>query len=88
MLVEKVTVRRANVVLQVPADQAESFYAKGYDIIDAKGNVLKESVPTNLGTLQKAFVEHKARIKELEHELEELKAETSENKRSRKKATE
>lgn len=67
-------VRRANVVLEVKDDQLERFVDMGYDVIDDAGNVIQKSVPTDIGTLTKAYMEHEAEIEKLKAELAELKA--------------
>lgn len=67
-------VRRANVVLEVKDDQLERFVDMGYDVIDDAGRVIQKSVPTDIGTLTKAYMEHEAEIEKLKAELAELKA--------------
>ena len=69
-----VTVKRANVVLTVNADDAERYLKKGYDIFDEDGNIKFKATPSDPGALAKAYEEHKARIAELEAEVAELKA--------------
>lgn len=64
-----VKVRRGNVILQVPKEQADEYVAKGFDIISDNGAVVKASVPSDVNILKKAYVEHLARIKELEEKL-------------------
>lgn len=78
-----VTVQRANVILQVSTDQIDYYLSQGYNVIDEGGNVIKASVPRDLGTLQKAYVENAETIEALKKELAELKA-----KRVRKKKDE
>ena len=72
-----VTVKRANVVLTVNADDAERYLKKGYDIFDEDGNIKFKATPSDPGALAKAYEEHKARIAELEAEVAELKAKLS-----------
>ena len=76
-----VQVRRANVYLRIPQDEVSRYVAKGYDVVDNKGNVLKASVPNDLGTLQKAFVDKANEIKELKAKISQLKEELSEVKK-------
>lgn len=68
-----VTIQRANVILRVPEDEVEKYYSKGYDILDNNGNVVKASVPNDLGTLQKAYIDRGIIIEELEREIADLK---------------
>lgn len=68
-----VTVQRANVILDVPEEWVDRYIDEGYDVIDNKGNVIKKSIPRDLGTLQKAYIDHIHKIEELESEIEELK---------------
>lgn len=68
-----VTVQRANVILDVPEEWVDRYLDEGYDVIDDKGNVIKKSIPRDLGTLQKAYMDHVRKIEELESEIKELK---------------
>lgn len=80
-----VQVERGNVVLRVPDDDVQRYIDNGYNLIDDNGNVLQSSVPKDLGTLQRAYEEQTARVKELESEIEKLKSAKSPASRSRKK---
>jgi len=78
-----VTVQRANVILQISKEQLDYYLTQGYDVIDSKGNVIKASVPKDLGTLQKAFVDNQAEIERLKKQIAELKkSEIAELKKS------
>lgn len=66
-----VRVQRANVILQVADHEVARYMSMGYNLIDSSGAVLKEAIPNNLGVLQAAYLEHTARIKELEAQLAE-----------------
>ena len=72
-----VTVQRANVVLRVPEEWLDRYVDQGYDVIDDNGNVIKASIPKDLGTLQKAYIEHTQEIEELKRTIEELKQKKS-----------
>ena len=67
-------VQRANVILTIPNEDVDKYMAKGFSLIDKSGKVIKQSVPTELGQLQKAYSEHVAYIKKLESELAALKS--------------
>ena len=68
-----VTVQRANVVLQISEALVDRYVDQGYNVIDANGNVIKASIPRDLGTLQKAYVNHLREIDALKKEIEQLK---------------
>lgn len=69
-----VTVKRANVVLTVEADEVEKYFEKGYSVIDENGNVIKASAPTEVGALQKALQDKDVEIAKLKKELEKAKS--------------
>ena len=73
-LVDSTTnVRRGNVYLTVPTNLVDRYLAKGYDVVDERGNVVKSSEPNDVTSLKLAYDKHIARIKELEAENAELK---------------
>ena len=72
-----VTVQRANVVLRVPEEWLDRYVDQGYDVIDESGNVIQASIPRDLGTLQKAYIEHTQEIEELKRTIDELKQKKS-----------
>lgn len=82
-----VHVERGNVVLKVPEDAVQHYMDQGYSVVDNKGNVIKASIPRDLGTLQKAFVEKSAEIEQLKAEIEQLKAEIARPKKPKKQTT-
>jgi len=78
-------VQRANVVLEIKDDQVERFLDQGYDVIDEAGNILQKSVPQDIGTLRKAYVEHIEEIKQLKGQIKKLQS--SKSPSSRKSTT-
>lgn len=68
-----VTVQRANVVLQISEALVDRYVDQGYNVIDANGNVIKASIPRDLGTLQRAYVDQLQEIDALKKEIEQLK---------------
>lgn len=66
-----VTVRRANVILNVSDEQKQEYLNKGYDVISKNGTVLEGTVPTDVNVLKKAYVDHMNEIKELKAKLAE-----------------
>ena len=65
-------VQRANVILRIDDDSAQKYLNLGYNVIDEKGKVLKEAIPSDIGTLRKCYVEHLNKIAELEARIAEL----------------
>lgn len=68
-------VRKANVVIQASENELAKYAARGFDIIDENGNVIKKSTPNDVNSLKKAYTEHIEEIKKLTAEIESLKAE-------------
>lgn len=79
-------VKRGNVFLTIRDDEIEKYMAKGFSVVDKNGKVIRESVPTELGQLQKAYSEHTETIKKLTAENAQLKAELSKIKAGAKDA--
>lgn len=80
-----ITVKRANVVLGISESQLDYYMNQGYDVIDETGKVIKASVPTDVGTLQKAYFDHINEIGAMKEEIEALKLEIESLKTPRKK---
>jgi hypothetical protein len=70
------TVRRANVVLRIDDNLIDTYVARGFNVIASDGTVLREAVPTDIHTLQGAWVSMKNEIKALKAEIERLKEST------------
>lgn len=79
-----VMVQRANVILSVSEDQLDYYMNQGYNLIDEQGNIIKSSVPRDLGMLQKAYIDHKAEIERLKAEIVKLQKQRK-SKNSEKK---
>lgn len=84
---ERVTVQRANVVLQVSPQQVDYYLNQGYNVINEQGEVIQASVPRDLGTLQKAYIEHTEEIKALKAEIQTLKEAAEKPAKERKRQT-
>ena len=80
---KEITVQRANVVLDIAEDQLDYYMNQGYSVIDKAGNVIKASVPRELGTLQKAYVDNTKKIEDLEAEKVELLKQIKELKKKK-----
>jgi hypothetical protein len=79
---EEIKVRRANVILRVPKEQAKEYLAKGFDVLAEDGSIAQATIPNDVNVLKQAYVEHLAKIKELENQL----AEANKSKTVAKKA--
>jgi len=69
-----ITIKRANVVLSIEEDELDKYFEKGYSVIDQFGNVVKASVPTEVGALQRALQDEMAKVAALEKQIKKLKA--------------
>ena len=70
------TVQRMNVILDVPDDEVDYYMTSGYSVIDGNGKVIKETMPTDVATLQKCYRDHVAEIEKLKAEITKLKSES------------
>lgn len=69
-----VDVKRGNVVLTINAELVDRYMAKGYDLIDKTGNVIKKSVPTDLDSLKAAYERQLSENKQLKEQIASLTA--------------
>lgn len=69
-----VDVKRGNVVLTINAELVDRYVAKGYDLIDKTGNVIKKSVPTDLNSLKAAYERQLSENKQLKEQIASLTA--------------
>lgn len=81
-------VERGNVVLTVKEHEVQHYLNLGYNLTDEAGNILKKSIPTNIGELQTAYLEHTKKIAELEDTVAKLTAQLSAKKTTAKKSKE
>ena len=72
--------QKGNQVSRIEEHQIATLLEQGFNIIDEKGSVLYEAVPTDLAKLKQAFIENRKRIAELEAELATLKKSSSQKK--------
>lgn len=82
-----VRIERGNVVLKVQEHEVQRYLTLGYNVTDDNGNVLKEALPNDLGTLQRYYVENKKRIEELEAIVAKLTEENALLAKSAKSTT-
>ena len=69
-----ITVRKANVVLDIPEEQKDEYLSKGYDVISARGVVIEAATPQDVPTLQAKLAELSAENKKLKAMIAELQA--------------
>jgi hypothetical protein len=82
-----VRIERGNVVLKVQEHEVQRYLTLGYSVTDDTGKVLQSAIPNDLGTLQKCYLEHKAKICELEAIIAKLTAENNVLAKSAKSTT-
>lgn len=76
---EKIIVKRANVLLDVPAEQKDEYLAKGFDVIDKSGKVLTYATKTSdPKVLQRKLDDAHETIKKLKEEIKRLNEELDE----------
>ena len=73
-----ITVRRANVVLDISDVQKSEYLAKGFDIIGADGKILEKSTPNDPNSLKRAYEELTKKVEKLQKENAALKKKLSE----------
>lgn len=71
---------QGNRVKQISEADIQRYVEQGYRIIDEKGTVLQETVPTNSAELRLAYINHKKEIESLKEQIATLTAENSELK--------
>ena len=70
-----VEVCRGNVYLDISNDEVEKYLAKGFSLVDPKTDkIIKQSIPTSIAELQKAYSDHVETIKQLNLEIARLKS--------------
>lgn len=78
-------VERGNVVLTVDDRDVSYYINQGYNLTDDNGKVLQRAIPSNLGELQKLYVDHLERINELEEQVADLTSKLTLKKATPKK---
>lgn len=71
---DKILMQRANVVLEVSPEDKGRYMERGYSVIDAKGNITEEAIPTDVPTLQSMVSKLEAIVEAKDTEIEKLKA--------------
>ena len=78
-------VERGNVVLHKDDEDVQHYIKLGYKQTDEMGNVIQDTIPSDVGTLKKAYIDKDKKIAELEATIAKLTAEAS-SKPSKPKA--
>ena len=65
------TVIKGNSMLTIPDDRLADYVARGYDVANAAGIVIKKAIPTDIAELQKLYTEQVAKIVQLEKQVKE-----------------
>ena len=70
---------RGNKVRQISENDIPKYVEQGYKIVDEKGTVLRDTVPTDVATLKLAYKQHTQQIAALKAENAKLKAQLEES---------
>lgn len=77
--------KKSNRVQHIQESDIQRYLNQGYDIVDAKGNVIIETMPDNVAGLQTAFKRHIEEISKLKNTISGFEAQmvivTDENTR-------
>lgn len=71
---------KGNKVKEIDESMIDSCVEQGYKIVDERGNLIKDTIPTDLPTLKLAYTKHEKTIKELRATIESLEIEVQELK--------
>ena len=74
------TIQRANVVLRVKDEDVEHYVAKGYNVLDENGNVVRKACPNDMGELIMHYKTSESEIERLKSELDRLTIENADLK--------
>ena len=69
---EKITVQRANVVLDISPEDKKFYMSQGYSVIDEKGKVIEEAMSSDVATLQNQVAHLKEKLAKAEETIAEL----------------
>lgn len=84
-----ITVRRANVILDISLDDKKKYLDMGYVVINAEtGEILEESISNDVATLQANVVELRGKLAKAEDTIAELTAKLkAKDKQNKPKST-
>ena len=69
-----IKVVKGNVVLRVKESEMDFYVNKGYTAKTLDGEIIKESIPTDMASLKKAFLRYRDLAKSLEEKVKSLEA--------------
>lgn len=76
---DTITVKRANIVLDISPDEKDKFLVDGFSVIDEKGNVVEEAIIKDIPTLTAMVESLKVENEKLKNEITKLKSSDSAN---------
>lgn len=89
---DKITVQRANVILDISPEQKDYYLSQGYSVINANGLVIEETraltvdaLNRKVAELQQKLKEKEAAIQKMGEEMIKLKAQLQPVKKTRSK---
>ena len=65
-------VERYNVVLRIADSDIQRYLDKGYSLTDGHGNIIKQTIPNDIGELKQLVVKQQNEIAELKAKIKEL----------------
>ena len=71
---DKITVRNANVVLDIDPEEKSLYMSKGYSVIDAAGNVIEAAIPDDVPALKVMIAKLQEELKAKDAEIQKLKS--------------
>ena len=79
-------VQRANVVLKVRDEEVDKYLARGFNLLNENGEVIRSATPNDLATFKEAYIRQSKEIEKLNSQIEELKAELEKARQKKSKA--
>lgn len=71
---DTITIRKANSILEIPADQKDEYMARGYDVVNTSGVVVEAATPNDVPTLRARLAEVSAENAKLKAQIQALQA--------------
>lgn len=76
---DKLTVQRANVVLDISPDEKDFYMSQGFSVIDEKGNIVEEAMSNDVGTLQMQVADLRQKLAKAEETIAKLNGKKKKN---------